>query len=64
MSKHALELGALEHPIRSPPREQVDPCFNELSNRNRIAVLPIQTQQSCLWCECEVRQVGLDGTKC
>jgi hypothetical protein len=27
MSEHALELLTLEHPIRSPPRDQVDPCL-------------------------------------
>src|SRR6266516_4162628 len=63
MSEHTLELGTLEHPIRSPPRDQVDTCLNELSNRDRIAILPIETNQSCLWCESEVRQVGLDGLK-
>ncbi len=56
MSEHALELGPLEHPIRSPPRDQVDPCLYKLSNHNRIAVLPLETNQSCLWWQSEVRE--------
>ncbi len=63
MSEHTLELGALKHAIRSSPRDQVDSCLNELGNHNRIAVLPIETNQSCLWWESEVRQVGLDSLK-
>src|SRR6266851_6489718 len=63
MSEHPLELGTLEHPIRSPPCDQGDSCLDELSNHHRIAVLPIETNQSRLWRESEVRQVGLDGLK-
>ena len=63
MSEHTLELGMLKHPIRSPPRDQVNSCLNKLGNHNRIAVLSIETNQSRLCCESEVRQVGFDGLK-
>jgi hypothetical protein len=63
MSEHTLELGMLKHPIRSPPRDQVNSCLNKLGNHHRIAVVSIETNQSRLCCESEVRQVGFDGTK-
>src|SRR6266567_3811114 len=63
MSEHTLEFWTLEHPIRSPPRDQVDSGLNELGNHHRIAVLSIETNQSRLCCESEVRQVGFDGLK-
>src|SRR5262249_16194758 len=61
MSQHALELGVFQDLIASSPRHQVDACFNELSDHRRVAILPIETNQSHFWGESEVLQVGRDG---
>src|SRR5260370_1304390 len=61
MSQHTLELGTLEHLIRSPPRHQLDPSLDELSNHSRIAIWSIESNQSDLWSKSKVPQVGCDG---
>ena len=51
----------LQDLIPFPSCHKVDTGLNELSDHRRIAVLSIETNQSCLWSESEVPQVGCDG---
>jgi hypothetical protein len=53
-SEHLLELATVKHPVGSRSREQVDSCLNKLSNHYRIAVLPIEANESGLRGEGEV----------
>jgi hypothetical protein len=64
MSEHALELWPLEHPIRSPPCDQVD---SSLVSRWAITTAspycPSRLALCRLWWESEVRQVGSNSLK-
>ena len=54
MSQRTLDLRMLQDLIPFPSCHKVDTGLNELSDHRRIAVLSIETNQSCLWSESEM----------
>jgi hypothetical protein len=59
MSQHALELGMLQDLIASATCQQIHPCLNQLGDHDGITILSVQTNQSHLYAESKVRQVGV-----
>src|SRR5450631_2251247 len=50
----------LQDLISSSPCHKSDTCLNKLSDHSRVAILSTETNQSHLWSESEVPQVGCD----
>ncbi len=63
MSQHELDLGTLQELIASPARHEIRACQQKLSDDGRIAILSVETDQSHLWWESEVLQIGRDGSE-
>src|SRR5258708_27898218 len=48
VSQHALDLRMLQDLIASGSCDKIHACLKKLSNRYRVAILPIETNQSNL----------------
>src|SRR5258708_37230888 len=64
VSQHALDLRMLQDLIASGSRDKIHACLQKLSNRYRVAILPIATNQSNLWSESKELQVEGNGSGC
>ncbi len=63
MSQHVLDLGMLQELIASASRHEIHTCQDELRDDGHIAILPVEAQQSHLWWESKVLQIGRDGSE-
>ncbi len=61
MSQHALDLGTLQEQIASPSRHERHTCQQKLSDDGHIAIGSVQTDQSHVFREREVLQIGGDS---
>ena len=63
MSQHELDLGTLQELISPPSRHKIRACQQKLSGDGRIAIGSVETDQSHLWGESEVLQIGRDRSE-
>ncbi len=53
----------LQELIASASRHEIHTCQDELRDDGHIAILPVEAQQSHLWWESKVLQIGRDGSE-
>jgi hypothetical protein len=58
MKEYTLDLRMLQDSIPSAPCYEMNACENDLSNHGCVTILSVETDESYLWCENEMRQVG------